>query len=174
MRPSRAIGLLLASLVAAAVPAARAGDAEDSKAFVRKVYAAYADFEAGKAGRANAVVFDRSLGALIDDDTRLTPDGEAGALDWDPVCQCQDFSHLRATVTISDATATRATARVRFHDTRTAGDSTHTATFDLVKESQGWRIHDIHSKDFENPAHSLRAFLEAAVAEKRKSATPSQ
>ncbi len=31
-----------------------------------------------------------SFVALLREDARLTPEGEIGAIDWDPICGCQD------------------------------------------------------------------------------------
>lgn len=146
---------------------ALAGDREDAKAFVERLYARYAD-----GGEMNDVewkreIYDTAMLALLAEDERLTPEGDVGVLDWDPVCQCQDFMKLRATVNVRMTGAHTAVATVRFNDIGMVDKSFRNATLDLVKEANGWRIHDIHSKDFENPQHSMRARFIEANAERR-------
>lgn len=69
---------------------------------------------------------------------------------------------LRATVSVKINSATTAVATVDFRDDGMSDAHDSHATLDLVKEHDHWRIDDIHSKDFENPTHSMRArFIEA-------------
>jgi len=68
--------------------------------------------------------------ALMDEDLRLSPEGSY-VLDWDPICQCQDFLRLRATVRVKMSSATTATATVDFRDNgmSDAHDAHATPTF---------------------------------------------
>lgn len=139
---------------------ALADDASDAKAFVEKVFARYADGYVTSPDW-NMDIYDAPMLALMDEDLKLNPEGNY-VLDWDPICQCQDFARLRARVNIAIVSPRTATALVDFRDNGMADAHDSYAVLDLVKERGGWRIHDIRSKDFENPAHSMRErFIEA-------------
>lgn len=148
------------ALVLAAVAPALADDVEDAKAFVERVYARYADGTVTSPDW-QMDIWDSQMQALMDENLKLSPEGSY-VLDWDPICQCQDFSRLRATVLVKMTGTATAVATVDFRDNGMSDAHDSHATLDLVKESGHWRVHDIHSKDFENPAHSMRArFIEA-------------
>lgn len=139
---------------------ALADDVADAKAFVETVYARYADGTVTSPDW-NMDTFDAPMLALMDEDKRLNPEGSY-VLDWDPICQCQDFARLRATVRIVKIAGATAIADVDFRDDGMTDAHDATARLDLVREAGGWRIHDIHSKDFANPGHSMRErFIEA-------------
>jgi hypothetical protein len=148
-------------LAAAALPAV-AGEADDAKAFVNNLYLRYANGEEMSDALWQAQIYDTAMLALMKEDERLTPEGEVGVLDWDPVCQCQDFAKIRAAVVVKLEAPGRAMATVDFNDIGMTDQSMRHAVFELWKEPQGWRIHDVHSSDFDNPKHSMRArFIEA-------------
>ena len=159
--------VIAATLVFAivAVPAL-ADDAGDAKAFVEKVFAIYADGTVTSPDW-SMDIYDSAMLALMDEDKRLNPEGNY-VLDWDPICQCQDFARLRATVSVKMTGAVGAIATVDFRDDGMADAHDSHATLDLVKEQGGWRIQDIHSKDFENPAHSMRQRFIEANRERRR------
>lgn len=78
-------GLVLASSVGVAA----AQPAQAPEAFVRQAFAAAGELEAGQ--RAYLDLFAPELRGLIQRDRR---DGEAGALDYEPICHCQDEDGL--------------------------------------------------------------------------------
>jgi hypothetical protein len=104
----------------------------------------------------------------MDEDVRLA-NGEVPALDFDPLCQCQDYQHLQVSATVRSSRPSAAIVTVTIRDLGMPKDKPRDAVFDLVKERGAWRIHDIHAA---NP-NSLRAFLieqnaERAHPQKRK------
>jgi hypothetical protein len=138
---------------------ALANDAQDAKAFVTSLFATYHDNSRPPAGAGK--IYSSALQALMNEDVRLAK-GEVPALEFDPICQCQDFSKLQATITVRSATAQVAIVAANFHDTGIRGDAAHQAVFDLVKEHGVWRIADVHADD----PKSLRAFLIEQNAER--------
>jgi len=153
------IFLMAAALVAAA--SAAASPTATPRAFVDDLYARYRSDSFcptcdGTAGR----IFDASLVALIRKDEKLA-DGEVGSLDGDPVCDCQDPGGMKAkvlSVTQSGANAAKAEIELAFASEK------RRMTFDLVTSKDGWRIHDIHTKD----TPSLRKLLEDGIAQMSK------
>ena len=142
---------LVAALVFNASTAG-AGDTEDPKAFLAGLFATYQDNSKPPAGSHR--IYDAQLQALMDDDVRLAK-GEVPALDFDPLCQCQDYEHLQASLTVRSASPAAADVAVTLRDLGMPKDKPRDAVFDLVKERGAWRIHDIHADD----PKSLRAFL---------------
>jgi hypothetical protein len=132
------IPILLAAAAAAAQP-----QAETPRAFMERLYAAYRDSDFSPFDHPERV-FAPKLLAAIEEDSRLNQ-GEVGYLDGDPVCQCQDASGLKTTIT-----------RVRLlgRDKASVGVSIgltgyppRPATFSLVRTPAGWRIADVWSPD---------------------------
>jgi len=79
---------------------------------------------------------------------QVKANGEVGALDFDPVCQCQDWEHLKvdSVQSISGGPGS-ATVEVRFEDGSGKDPWRQTVRFDLVQVGGAWKIHDIHSHD---------------------------
>jgi len=134
-----AAALLGASPVAADVAADPAGEA---KAFVVKLYGAYHGNGPDYLGRNAAQVFSPRLLALIRRDRALTPKGDVGALDGDPICDCQDFGISKLAVAVRPMTPDHAQATVRFVNLGTP----ETVRLDLVSGAAGWRIDNIHTR----------------------------
>lgn len=129
--------------------AAHADDAAGAKRFVAWVYSHYP-----AADRADGFdpldaqaksVFHPSLVALIEEDRTLA-DGEVGALDGDPLCDCQDDGGLsfqiRSVRTDGFSRATAVVVRRRIEDS-----SAEDISLDLARVGGGWRVYDIHTKD---------------------------
>ena len=131
---------------------ASAGDAEDAKSFLAGLFATYQDNSKPPAGSHR--IYDAQLQELMDEDVRLAK-GEVPALDFDPLCQCQDYEHLQASLTVRSAAPAAADVAVTLRDLGMPKDKPREAVFDLVKEGSRWRIHDIHADD----PKSVRAFL---------------
>ncbi|MDV6330002.1 DUF3828 domain-containing protein [Asticcacaulis sp. 201] len=72
---------------------------------------------------------------------------EVGALDSDPVCDCQDYGRLSAQVTVLTADHAHARAIVVVTETDpqfdVEGRKPRTFTYDLIDVNHQWRIHDI-------------------------------
>ena len=139
-------------------------DAVDAKAFLEGLYAHYKTSKNN-----NFQPFDGNAKEVLDADTialfkadQKVMKGEVGAIDTDWLCDCQDFESLAATVTVQSASATEAKATAEFRDTGMTGDDAKPRhdTFDLVKTPDGWRIHDMSTRD----QPSLRKVLQDEVA----------
>ena len=126
----------------AAAPAPSAASAEQ---FLRGLYAKYTTN-----GKPTPFVYpdaknivDAQMLALLKHDQDKSQ-GEVGAMDGDPVCNCQDWDGLKIT---SLRTAVQgnnaATADVAF----TNAGSSEKIHFALVWANGSWRIHDIGTKD---------------------------
>jgi hypothetical protein len=149
--------LLAASALAAsalAAPAVAADpDLDAARLFVEQVYRAYCGTCEVPFERRAPRLLSRSLLALVVRDRRATPDGDVGALDGDPICDCQDHSISGVRVVAQEAGAGRATAVAEF---RNFGEP-QTVRLDLVIEKGGWRIDNIHTAGTPDLAAYLRA-----------------
>jgi hypothetical protein len=155
MRFAACAVLLLAAAPSWAAPAA-APTAASAEQFLRGLYAQYKphgkpvafDYPDAKA------IVDPAMLKLIKRDHDMAK-GEVGAIDSDPICNCQDWGTLQVVslkVTMSGAAA--ATADVTFKD---LGD-TQKMHFSLVVVDGAWRIHDISTKDTPSLADYLRNY----------------
>jgi len=145
-----------------AAPAATSTDAADVKAFLDGLYAHYKSSKDN-----NFQAFDANGKEVLDADTialfkagQKVMKGEVGAIDTDWLCDCQDFNSIVATVAVQSATPTEAKATSDFHDTFDTADKPGHDTFDLVKTADGWRIHDMGTRD----QPSLRKLLQEEIA----------
>jgi hypothetical protein len=129
--------------------AAHAGPSNSPDTFVRHLYAGFAT----KAGpvpfrypQARDVA-DANLLELLRRD-RDASNGEIGALDYDPICQCQAWENLTidSVRTISQS-QTNAIIDVAFNNFTGRNRKHLNVRFDLVVEGDQWKIHDIHSHD---------------------------
>jgi hypothetical protein len=143
--------------------AAGATDSADAKAFLDGLYAHYQS-----ATNNNFQMFDANVAQVFDADTiaLLKADakgnhGEVGAIDGDWLCNCQDFTHIVATVTVQSATPTTAQATADFSDTGEPNSARQQDSFDLVKVNGAWRIHDLTIK---GQGPSLRQTLQKEIA----------
>lgn len=145
---------LLASVpaVSGASPPPRVSAAQDVERFLHTVYARYTgdglppDLDDARA----ATIYDDSLLALMRADRRALQ-GEAGVLDADPLCACQDHDIRAVNVVVQSGSGARRSATVSFENLG-AAQSIH---LDLVQGRQGWRIADVHGDNMP----SLRASL---------------
>ena len=123
-------------------------------AFLEGLYAHYkgdpADATFSPVGSQAPQWFDQEMVGLMAEDTRLA-NGEVGALDGDPICDCQDFGKLSANIKITQSTETTAKAEVQVTETDPSFSADarqpRAFTYDLVQENGAWRIHDIGTKD---------------------------
>lgn len=143
-------GISVAALACAlAFGTGHAGAGESAEAFVKGLYAAYVphghpvafDYPDAKA------IADAPMLELLHRD-QVKAHGEVGALDSDPVCQCQDWEHIKVVSerTLSSAPGT-ATVEVKLEDGSGKDIWRQTVRFDLVQAGGAWKIHDIHTQD---------------------------
>lgn len=128
-------------LLAAAAPAQP--QAESPKAFMERIYANYRNTDYSPFKQPSQVFAARLL-AAINEDSRLNQ-GEVGYLGGDPICQCQDATGLKTTVTrVRLQSGGKATVSVSIG---LEGYKPRPATFSLVRTKAGWRIADVSSPD---------------------------
>ena len=159
-RPAPLIALAAVAAMVWATSARPVGAAEDSsRGFLARLYAHYP--VAGKAhpfdpvGSQAPQVFDASLVSLIRRDQDNARE-EVGALDGDPLCDCQDDGGMTWKITkVATTGAGKAVGEVRLFFPDTPKPRIDDLRLDLVKTSKGWRIHDIASTD----TPSLRGLL---------------
>jgi hypothetical protein len=146
-------------------------DAADAKAFLDGLYAHY------KTSSSNSTFqpFDANSSDVLDADTialmkadEKALNGDLGDIDGDWLCDCQDFTSITATVAVQSATPTSAKATADFHDSIDTSPKPHHDTFDLVKTSAGWRIHDMGTAD----QPSLRKVLQDEIKRLKPSPKP--
>ena len=114
----------------------------EAKAFMAGIFAGYEKQEPPDLlGDRAASVFTPQLVALIHQDDEQAH-GEAGALDYDPVCGCQDFAFSNIAISIAALARGTTSAVVQFDN---AGHH-KTIRFDLVSVHGQWRIADIHDE----------------------------
>lgn len=152
-----ALAILAAALVTGP---AQAGDVATARTFVAWIYSHYPTstrrptFDA-LGGAAKRAIFAPSLIALIDEDARLAH-GEVGALDGDPLCDCQDDGGMTfkiASVRSVDPSHASAVIVRSYADTK--APEVETITLDLAMTKGRWRVYDVRSRD----TPSLRAML---------------
>ena len=98
-----------------------------------------------------------ALQALYDRDAETTPEGEMGALDFDPYVNAQDYQVTNLQVGEPEIEGDRAIVDVVFDN---FGEP-KTMTYELVNED-GWKIDDVISKEGEYPYRLSEIFAEAA------------
>ena len=112
------------------------------EAFVRALYAVHATPGAsmGEPLRPGQdPIYDRMLNAMIGADAAQSA-GEVGALNYDPICDCQDSEGFTLdSVTVTQAGPQAAEAAVVF----TNAGETKRQTLKLVKEGPMWKISDV-------------------------------
>ena len=148
--PLIALAAGAACLVAISTQALGATD-PGPQGFLAGLYAHYP--VAGKAhpfdpvGPRASQVFDAPLVALIRRDQRSAKD-EVGALDGDPLCDCQDDGGMTWKIAkLAPQGPDKAVAQVRLTFPETPRPRIDDLTVALVKTPAGWRIHDISSRD---------------------------
>jgi len=143
----RVWAFILMVLVAAGNSASVSADpsAASAEQFLRGLYAKYTHN-----GKPTPFVYpdakdiaDAGMMALLKND-QVKSKGEVGAMDSDPVCRCQDWQAIKVTAlkaTMQGASA--AAADVTISD----GGDVQKIHYSLAWTKEGWRIHDIGTKD---------------------------
>lgn len=99
-----------------------------------------------------------ALQALYDADAANTPEGEIGALDFDPYIVGQDFEITDFEVGAAGIAGDYASVDVTFKNF----DYNRKLSYDLVKEDGGWKIDDVTSNNPDNPYHLTELLAPAA------------
>jgi hypothetical protein len=146
-----------AGWLALSASAARAQDAASAQTFVTGLYAAYRHHPGPDyLGPVAKDVFSARLLALIR--RAALANGEVGALDGDPICDCQDASglRLRELTTVSQAIAGRPSGKLIATVRLRGPDGSRTLRLDLIAVDGHWRVDDVHTHDTPSLAAYLR------------------
>lgn len=136
-----------------------AADANGARTFLGKIYANFVSDQAFVKFHPTTEdaprVFDAELVSLIRENDRLTraQGGEVGALDYDPLCGCQDTGFKTKIKSVRILDSNRADAVVAF----SRAGSVSRIELTLALQQNRWRIHDIADNTMHTP--SLRAML---------------
>lgn len=170
MRASAAFSLpAWGLLVTALVPPACAQDANQAKRFLEEIYRHYDHHGPGIdfTGSNSKKVFDSSLIQLVQADKKALGPDEAGVLDGDPICGCQDWDGIwNLKIAVQMLGVRRATATVSFalFAPKPGSDSDlRLLEITLVPESGQWRIDNIVDKSNPRAPFSLRVELENEI-----------
>ncbi|CAN5340250.1 hypothetical protein BH10PSE2_BH10PSE2_18880 [soil metagenome] len=109
----------------------------------------------GPDSAADSPIWSARTKAMIDQTETLTPEGDEGFFEADPICACQDNGGMRLTsVAVTPKDATHADAAVVMTWTQATPPETIRQTFNLVREGGAWKIDDIQrdqSQEFPQP-----------------------
>jgi hypothetical protein len=100
-----------------------------------------------------------ALQALYDNDAEITPEGEMGAISFDPYIDGQDYDITNLEIGATDIAGDDATVEVTFSN---FGEP-RSLTYELVLEDGGWKIDDVVSTNPDNPYRLSEIFAEAAA-----------
>lgn len=134
----------------------QAGHIDADRAFTEDLYEAYQQGKPDYLEPRAAPIFAPHLLTLIRRDQAVTPPGEVGTLDLDPICNCGGDSGMKAERVEVQEVAPRhvlGTVLARFSDEAT------TVKLDLVSGPGRWRLADSHTKN----VSSLVILLEKSV-----------
>ncbi len=107
----------------------------------------------------DAVFRSKALQALYEHDAEITPEGEMGAISFDPFINGQDFEITNLVIGAADIAGDRASLTVSFDNF----DQPTTLNYDLVREDGGWKIDDVSSQAGEYPYRLTDIFAAAAA-----------
>lgn len=135
----RAIGLALAALLALMAPVALAAPVfEDPKGLVEYAYVPYAS---GEFPADTFELYAPTLMELWDAMEARTPEGEVGAIDFDPFINAQDYEIKDVAIGDAAIDGDEATVTATF----TNFGEPQEIRFTLVRLADGWKIDDIES-----------------------------
>ncbi len=150
--------------------------AAGAKIFLTSVYRHYQfggkgiDFE----GPSASLFFHSSLVALIREDIKANGPGNAPAIDFDPICGCQDWKGIwNLKIDVQLQTPKRAHANVSFSlepPKTPSKDAARQFAITLVPEHGLWRIYDIEDDSDSSTTFALRKLLQDDIDTIRKEA----
>lgn len=100
-----------------------------------------------------------ALQALYDNDAEITPEGEMGAISFDPYIDGQDYDITNFDIGAAGIAGDYASVDVTFSN---FGEP-RSLTYELVLEDGGWKIDDVVSTNPDNPYRLSEIFAEAAA-----------
>mgnify|MGYP000503873535 CR=1 FL=1 len=146
---------LTAGLFAALTGLAAAQSYATPEAMLQAFYQPYLDddFPADDSGFRS-----RALQGLYDHDAEITPEGEIGAIEFDPFINGQDYSISNLVIEPAEISGDTATDVVSFDNF----DQPMVLTYSLVREDDGWKIDDVASDQGDYPYRLTEIFAAAA------------
>jgi hypothetical protein len=144
------VGLALSALITSP---ALAATYKTSKALLQAPYTFNTDTAPDDSPSPCSAFFSDHLNEMLQADIDNTPDGEVGAIDFDPVIAGQDGKASNVEIGEPILLDDRAELEVQFRN----GEEV-TLYYTLVKEHGGWKVEDIADQQGEQP-WSLRALL---------------
>lgn len=151
------LATLAAGLVLAFTPAAFAQTYAEPYELLEAFYAPYFN---GKFPEDETQFRSAALQALYDNDAAITPEGEMGALSFDPYVDGQDYEITEFEVGAAGIAGDYASADVTFLN---FGEP-RSLMFEMVREDGGWKIDDVVSNNPDNPYRLTDIFAEAEGA----------
>ena len=150
------LATIAATLFLAFTPAAFAQTYAEPSELLEAFYAPYfnGDFPEDETQFRSA-----ALQALYDDDAQNTPEGEMGALGFDPYIDGQDYELTDFEIGAPGIAGDFASADVTFKNF----GQPHSLTFEMVREDGGWKIDDVFSNDPDNAYRLSQIFAEAGA-----------
>lgn len=153
----------------------RAQDATSAKAFLVNIYSRYEGGSRGIKfyGPQASRYFHSSLIALEEASLKATGPDYAPAIDWDPICGCQDYDGIwDLAIEIRMKSLKQAEANVSFHVFKDRPAEETKLQITLEKENGGWRIWDILDKSDPKFTSSVRKLLHGDLASLKRNPTP--
>lgn len=130
-----------------------------AKVFIASLYKGYQSSQGPNyLGNAADTIFTSDLLSLIRKDQEQA-EGEVGLLDFDPICDCQDFDISNVRIDTKQIVKTKLEADVHF----TNSGSDVNLGFTLKGDGKRWRIADIRSKTMPSLYLFLKANLNPAA-----------
>lgn len=148
--PTFILGLALSTLVASPIFAATF---KTPRALLQALYSFNVDTADGDAPSPYSAFFSEHLNEMLQANIDNTPNGEVGAIDFDPVIAGQDGKASNVNIGQPILLDDRAELEVQFRN----GEAV-TLYYTLVKEHGGWKVDDIANLQGEEP-WSLSALL---------------
>ena len=137
------------------------------EAFVRSLYG-----EDDLPGGDESAIWSARTQALLAESDRLTPEGNVGFFEADPICDCQDGTPVLQSATARSTGPQSADVAV-VQGFAEPGNDVHRKTYNLVLEGGQWRIDDQRYEFMgQFPYEPMVQRLEAWIAEAKAGAAP--
>jgi hypothetical protein len=175
-KPLLAIALLLQAILFCCV--ARAQTESSAKVFLLSIYRHYQS--GGKGidldGPGASLYFSGSLVALMRADIKANGPDNAPAIDFDPICGCQDWKGIWGLkIAVHLESPKRAHANVSFSlvpPRESSKDALRAMQFTLVPEHGSWHIYDIEDDSDSSTTFALRKLLQDDIDTIQKDSAP--
>lgn len=149
------LAVLATGLVVALTSLAAAQPYAEPEELLEAFYAPYFD---GDFAEDESQFRSVALQALYDQDAEITPEGEMGAISFDPYVDGQDYELTDFEIGAAGIAGDYASADVSFNNF----NEPRSLTYELVFEDGGWKIDDVVSNNPDNAYRLSDIFAEAA------------